>query len=187
VYAPEPDPRPQPDTLKQRIEVAIARAEQEQETLLAAAQKAEQRVQMLKALVPFAEDASAEEVLRALLKTPPPAVPKPQAVAPPPQAITERVQVTRQLVLVATQTFDGPFTVNDVVERMTNGARIDAVERQRVRSSIAQAMAVLHEHGEVVKDSQGIGRQQSVWRKVILGANANSRINGTLGTRAQVD
>lgn len=91
----------------------------------------------------------------------------------PPQQITDRVQVTRQLVFAATQTFDDAFTVNDVVERMTGSANVDAGERQRVRSSIAQAMATLHERGEVVKESQGIGRQQTVWRKAILKINSN--------------
>jgi hypothetical protein len=178
--APEPLQQ-EPDSLKQRIEAAIARAEQEQETLLAAAQKVERRVQMLKALVPFSEEVNAEDVLRAIMKTAPPPQPQPVPAPEPPQAITERVQVTRQLVLAATQTFQEPFTVNDVMALMVNGHQIDGGERGRVRASIAQAMATLHERGELVKHQEHFGRRQTIWRKAQLNGNGHS--NG-VGTRA---
>ena len=178
VAQPVPTPEPQPvcddHPLKTRIEAAIASEESTQERLLAEAAAHERKVHMLKALLPFAEDPATEEALRGVLPvaaTPAPVVSPPPPA--PPQQITDRVQVTRQLVFAATQTFDDAFTVNDVVERMTGSANVDAAERQRVRSSIAQAMATLHERGEVVKESQGIGRQQTVWRKAILKINSN--------------
>ena len=170
VAAPAPA---QPETIKQRIEAAIAIEESMQEKLLAEAQTHERAVQMLKALLPFADDPAIEGSLRGLLPAPAPPAPPKREPTPPPEAITERVQVTRQLVFAATQTFDDTFTVNDIVDRMTNGADIDQPERLRVRSSIAQCMATLHERGEVLKESQGIGRQQSVWRKVNMNGHGN--------------
>jgi hypothetical protein len=183
--SPLESPAPLPEakeSLKQRIEAAIADEEVMQEKLLVEASAHERKVHMLKALLPFAEDPATEGSLRNVLpeiqppEPPPPALPIPE----PPQQITNRVQVTRQLVFAATQTFDETFTVNDVVERMTGSAHIDLSERQRIRSSVAQAMATLFERGEVLKKEQGIGRQQSIWRKVSLNGNGG----GGVGTRA---
>lgn len=177
--APAPEAK---ESLKERIEAAITSEEAVQEKLLAEASAHERRVHMLKALLPFAEDPATEEALRGILPVLAPVVaqpPAPPRPPEPPQQITDRVQVTRQLVLAATQTFDDQFTVNDLVERMTGNAQIDPPERQRVRSSVAQAMATLFERGEVVKDSQGIGRQQTLWRKASLNGNGTA-----VGTRA---
>jgi hypothetical protein len=69
----------------------------------------------------------------------------------PPQQIIERVQVTRQLVFAATQTFGQKFTVNDVMDLMTGSRQIEGGERLRVRQSIAAAMVSLHECGELLK------------------------------------
>ncbi len=181
--APAPSPEAN-ESLKERIEAAITSEEAVQEKLLAEAQAHERKVHMLKALLPFAEDPATEDALRGVLPiaaTPPVREPPLPPPPEPPQQITERVQVTRQLVLAATQTFDDQFTVNDVVDLMTNGAHLDPTERQRVRSSVAQAISTLHERGEIVKESQGIGRQQSMWRRAILNGNGHS--NG-VGTRA---
>jgi hypothetical protein len=157
------------ESLKQRLEAAIACTEQEQEALLAAAQRIEQRVQMLRALLPFADDPATEEALRSVLPDVEPSAPlPPPSPAEPPQRITERVQVTRQLVFAATQTFEGTFTVNDVLAVMTGGQEIDGQERVRVRQSVAQAMVTLHERGELIRVSEGSGRKQSTWRKAAL-------------------
>jgi hypothetical protein len=181
VAAPPPSAPPQPESIKQRIEAAIASEEAIQEKLLAEAQVHERKVQMLKALLPFAEDPATEDALRGVLPAvEPPAPPKP-VVPPPPDSITERVQVTRQLVLAATQTFDETFTVNDVMALMVNGHQIDSDERGRVRASIAQAMVTLHERGELVKEQEHFGRRQTIWRKAHLNGNGHS--NG-VGTRA---
>ena len=166
--APVPEP-PKEEALKDRIETAVATTEAEQEVLLAAAQRMERRAQMLRALLPFSDDPAAEDVLRALLpdvEPPPPPEPEPPPVPEPPQQITERVQVTRQLVYAATQTFENTFTVNDVLNLMTNGAVIDRDERTRVRSSIAQAMLSLHDRGELLRVTEHFGRRQATWRKV---------------------
>lgn len=181
VELPAPVPEAK-ESLKQRIEAAIASEEAMQEKLLAEASAHERKVHMLKALLPFAEDPATEGSLRSVLPEIQPPEPPALVLPPPepPQQITSRVQVTRQLVFAATQTFDETFTVNDVVERMTGGAHIDPPERQRVRSSVAQAMATLFERGEVLKEEQGIGRQQSVWKKTSLNGNGS----GGVGTRA---
>ena len=169
--APAPVP-PQPESIKQRIEAAISSEEGIQEKLLAEAQVHERTVQMLRALLPFADDNKIEESLRAIVPAlEAPAPPKPEA-PPPPDAITERVQVTRQLVLAATQTFDETFTVNDVMALMVNGHQIDPDERGRVRSSIAQAIVGLHERGEVVKEQEHFGRRQTIWRKAPLNGHS---------------
>jgi hypothetical protein len=145
----------------------IASEESAQELLMAEAQRLERRVEMLKALLPFTDDPATEIALRALAVPEPPL---PAALMPPepPQHVTERVQVTRQLVLAATQTFDRTFTVNDVMALMTGGRQIDGTERMRVRSSIAQAMMSLHERGELIKEAEGIGKRQTIWRKAVL-------------------
>ena len=165
------------DSLKERIEAAITTEEAIQEKLLADAQAHERRVHMLKALLPFTDDPAIEDSLRGVLPAlEPPAPPKPALVPEPPQAITERVQVTRQLVLAATQTFEDTFTVNDVLGLMTGGRQIDKPERQRVRSSILGAMITLRQHGELIMETQAFGKRQATWRKAIL--NGNGRRDG---------
>lgn len=168
--APAPASLPeQRDSLQKRIEAAIAGEETQLEKVMAEAQQIERRVQMLRALLPFADDPAAEGALRSVLpsmQTPP--SPPPAARPEPPQRITERVQVTRQLVLAATQTFDGPFTVNDVLHLMAGERQIDALERTRIRTSIAQAMVSLYERGELIREAEGKGRQQAIWRKADL-------------------
>lgn len=161
------------DALKQRIDAAIAQAEQEQETLLAAAQKTERRIQTLKALLPFAEDVATEDLLRAIMPPVEPPAPERVLAPEPPQQITERVQVTRQLVLAATQTFDETFTVNDVMALMTGGRQIAGVERLRIRSSIAQAMVTLFQRGELIREAEGYGKRQTVWKKAALSRSGN--------------
>jgi hypothetical protein len=179
---PAPELRvPAVETFKQRIEAAIASEEATQEKLLAEAQAHERKVHMLKALLPFAEDANTEGSLRSILPSAEaPAPPEPGSPPAPPDAITERVQVTRQLVLAATQTFDEPFTVNDVMTLMVNGREIEGDERGRVRQSIAQAMATLHERGKLVKEQEHFGRRQTIWRK----AQLNGGYSNGIGTRA---
>jgi hypothetical protein len=176
---------PQPPaqvSLRLRIEAMISTEEASQERLLAEAQAHERRVQMLKALLPFAEDPATEDALRAVL----PAVQQPTPLltpppAEPPQEITERVQVTRQLVFAATQTFDESFTINDVMSRMTTDRQINPAERTRIRQSIAQAVVSLFERGEVLKEAEHFGRKQTIWKKAALNGNGNG--NG-VGTRA---
>ena len=94
----------------------------------------------------------------------------------PPQQIVERVQVTRQLVFAATQTFGEKFTVNDVMDLMTGGRQIEGRERLRVRQSIAAAMVSLHERGELLKAEEHYGRSQTVWQKAEL--NGKGHVNG---------
>jgi hypothetical protein len=154
--------------MKHRWEAAVSQAEAYQEKLLADAQLAEKRVHMLKAMVPFLDDPTFADTLRAVLPTAEP--PAPAVVAPPPppppQHIAQYVQVTRDLVYAATQTFDETFTVNDVMDRMLNGREVDRVERVRIRTSIAAGMMALAERGLLNREQQGIGRQQTIWRKV---------------------
>ncbi len=157
-------------SMNERWTAAVAQAEAYQEKLLADAQMAERRVQMLKAMMPFMDDPMFADTLRAVLPSPEPlavAAPPPSAPPPPepPQHITERVQVTRQLVFAATQTFECTFTINDLVARMANGANIDGPERVRVRSSVASAMMTLLDRGEVIRAAEGYGRRQAIWRR----------------------
>jgi hypothetical protein len=161
-------------SLKERLEATIRDGEAVQEKLMAEAQAAERRVGMLKALLQYAEEPSAEEALRALLPAPAPN-PAPPRVEPP-QQIVERVQVTRQLVFAATQTFGEKFTVNDVMDLMTGGRQIEGRERLRVRQSIAAAMVSLHERGELLKVEEHYGRSQTVWQKAEL--NGKGHANG---------
>ena len=178
---PEPPPecsgQAQQSALRSRVESMIAREEAAQEALMAEAQQLERRVHMLKALLPFADDPATEAalVVIAVPRPAPPAPPSPE----PPQQITSRVQVTRDLVFAATQTFDGTFTVNDVMARMLNGAAIDGPERQRVRSSIAGAIMALYERGEVIRETEGYGKRQAIWRKAVLtgSGHAGTKIN----------
>jgi hypothetical protein len=164
---------PGKESLKDRIEAAIGIEEAAQEKLLAEAQAHERKVQMLRALLPFAEEPMTEESLRAVLPfIEPPPLPKSAPVPEPPQRITERVQVTRQLVFAATQTFPGTFTVNDVLELMTGGKEIEPNERLRVRQSIAQAMVTLHERGELIREAVGYGKRQAIWRKTELNGSS---------------
>lgn len=164
-------PRAEANNLRSRVESMIATEEAAQEHLMAEAQQLERRVQMLKALLPFADDPATEAALKMIALPPPP--PPVQAQPAPPPHITERVQVTRQLVLAATQTFDGTFTVNDIMALMTGGRIVDGQERLRVRSSIAQAMVTLYERGELIREAEGYGKRQAIWRKAVLNGNGN--------------
>ena len=169
---PTPLPVPEmPESLKTRIETAIACEESSQERLMAEAQAHDRRAQMLKALLPFADDPATEIALRGVLPTvqPPPA-PEP-AVQAPPQQITTRIQVTRQLVFAATQTYEDTFTINDVLELMTGGEQLEGKERLRVRQSIAQSMVTLFERGELLREAEGYGKRQAVWRRAVLNGN----------------
>ena len=167
---------PPSTNMKERWIAAVAQAEAYREKLLADAQLADRRVQMLKAMVPFMEDPTFADTLRAVLPSldpaPAPAVAAP-AAPPPPQQISEYVQVTRELVYAATQTFDDAFTVNDVVDRMLNGRDVDKVERNRIRMSVAGGMIALNERGQVTREFQGIGRRQSIWRAVVHTAHGS--------------
>jgi len=164
---------PPSTNMKERWSAALAQAEAYREKLLADAQLADRRVQMLKAMVPnpaFADTLRA--VLPSLNPVPAPAVAAP-AAPPPPQQISEYVQVTRELVYAATQTFDDAFTVNDVVDRMLNGRDVDKVERNRIRMSVAGGMIALNERGQVTREFQGIGCKQSIWRAVVHTAHGS--------------
>jgi hypothetical protein len=70
-------------------------------------------------------------------------------------------------VFATTQTFEDAFTVNDVLRLMTGGWQIDSVERRRVRSAVAQAMVSLLERGGLIKEAEGRGKQQAIWRKAV--------------------
>ena len=100
-----------------------------------------------------------------------PPAPEPEAQAPPPQQITTRIQVTRQLVFAATQTYEDTFTINDVLELMTGGEQLEGKERLRVRQSIAQSMVTLFERGELLREAEGYGKRQAVWRRAVLNGN----------------
>ena len=166
------------NALRSRLESMIAQEEIAQERLLGEAQQLERRVQMLKALLPFADDPVTEAALKAIAGAPLPPSPAPGAPEPP-QLITEHVQVTRQLVFAATQTFEDMFTINDVLALMTGDRPIAAEERLRVRQAIAHAMKTLWERGELVKEEGHYGRHQSVWRKADLNGHGIG-----VGTRA---
>lgn len=171
-------PTPTDESLKARVEVAIAHEEAVQEKLLSEAQAVERRIQMLKAVLPFAEDPAIEASLRALLPATEPAGP-PVPPPEPPQQITERVQVTRQLVFAATQTFEDTFTVNDVMALMTGSRQIDPRERLRIRSSIAQSVTTLFDRGELVREAEGYGKRQAIWRRAALNGTVNRACAGT--------
>jgi hypothetical protein len=80
------------ESLKQRIEAAITSEEAIQEKLLGEAQTHERRLQMLRALLPFADEPAIEESLRGVLRVIEPAVPPtPDPVPEPPQAIWDRL------------------------------------------------------------------------------------------------
>jgi len=169
---PPSAPPPEPD-LKQRISAAIAEEEAQQERLLSAASEVEQRIALLKAILPFAEkDQAIEDTLRGVLRKPRAAEPGPAQSQPsrvlspaPPQQIVNRFQVSRDLVLAAVQTFDDTFTLNDLLALMTNGAHLDPSERTRVRASIASCLMQLYERGHVTRESEHFGRTQATWRK----------------------
>jgi hypothetical protein len=153
----------QGSTLRSRLESMIVGEEAAQELLMSEAQQLERRVHMLKALLPYVDDPATEAVLQAIASPPhkPPAALLPE----PPQQITERVQVTRQLVFAATQTFEDTFTVNDVADLMTGDRKIEGRERVRVRQAVAQAMITLNDRGELVRVKERSGRRPSTWRK----------------------
>jgi hypothetical protein len=155
-------------SLKERLDAAIRDGEVIQEKLMAEAQAAERRVGMLKALLQYAEEPSAEEALRAILPAPRAPTVAQSPRMEPPQQIVDRVQVTRELVFAATQTFGENFTVNDVMDLMTGGRQIEGKERLRVRQSIAAAMVSLHERGELLKAQEHLGRSQTVWQRAQL-------------------
>jgi hypothetical protein len=159
---PTPLPVPEmPESLKTRIETAIACEESSQERLMAEAQAHDRRAQMLKALLPLPTTSHGDRTARSAAD---------RATAPP-QQITTRIQVTRQLVFAATQTYEETFTINDVLELMTGGEQLEGKERLRVRQSLAQSMVTLFERGELLREAEGYGKRQAVWRRAVLNGN----------------
>ena len=161
---------PKSESMKERWASAVTQAEAYVEKLKTEIAMASRRVDMLQSMIPFVEDPAFADTLRAILPVEAPQAPvvvAPVLPPPPPQQIHEHVHVTRELVFVATQTFISSFTVNDVVERMLNGKVVDKKEWQRIRMSIATAMTNLCESGRLNREQQGIGRQQTIWSKMV--------------------
>lgn len=170
---PQPEPPPQqPEGLKARIEARIAKERAEQERLLDLAGRHDQTVKMLSALVEYADTPGAEAILAGLGRAPAPPAPPPAPAAPPPppppQFITDRVQVNRELVHIATQALEGDFRVDDIYRLMTADRQIDAKERQRIRSSIVGAVYGLMERGEIKQTQKGIGKRPAFFQRVLL-------------------
>ncbi len=134
----------------------------------------QQREQPREAPPPIDQDAPKPTVKLEAEPAPAPA-PRPA----PPDVITDRVQVTRELVFAATQTFDAAFTINDLRDLMTQGREMDLDESVRIRTAIAQSMVSLVERGQVLKVETGNRRQPAIYRKAKLhGASARaSRAN----------
>lgn len=169
-----PPPKP-PSDLKLRIEAAIRTKEGEQEDYMAKATAAESSCKVLKSLLQMADDPTAEETLLMLMAQLMPAPPArktrahgsykraaKQAPPPPPpppvERITERMQVTTADIYRATQTFTAPFTTDDVLNLVTRGARLEEIERRRVRSALCDVMNGLLQKGHILK-SDSVVRQ----------------------------
>jgi hypothetical protein len=166
------DQVPKSGGFKERILAAIQQEAALKEQLFAEASLAEKRMNMLELLIPYADDPAMEGVLYGLI---PPEekklaarkpVPKKSTTIPePPNHIERATDITRRLVFAGTLTFNNPFTVNDLVDRMVGEATVSEGERQRIRSKVAGLMAKLFELDYVNKYRQGIGKAQTLWRK----------------------
>lgn len=137
--------------------------------LLEEAAKVERRIALLEVVSSFSGD-EAEEALRDVLGdqsqiyTPP--VPKQLHSGP----ITDRAHVTGSHVLAATQLFDAPFSLNELLEKMLGEGfgRMDPGEHRRIRSSVISMIERLEARGEIRKDVAGIGKRPAVYSKVVI-------------------
>ena len=63
---------------------------------------------------------------------------------------------------------------NPAVKRAEPG-RLDS------KLSIAQAIVTLFERGELIREAEGFGKRQAIWRKAVLNGNGHGK---GVGTRA---
>lgn len=164
-----------------RLREQIAQQEQLREFHIGESYRAEAMFKVLsdleKALDTPEKVAQAEVALKTLFPDPPRAVrvkeggtKKPFSrvrPAPPPDRVTDHVQVTRQLVWAATQTFERPFNTTDLAELMIGDKKIDTPEKVRVRQAIASMIRDLANRGEVREVQKGIGRRPGIFRRIV--------------------
>jgi hypothetical protein len=163
---------PKVETLAERITAAIAAAEQEQEQLLLAAQIAERRVHLLKALEQFADDPTVERTLGGLIKVPRPTGPVIKTTTPdaPQGRVTSSVYpviVTRDRVFETATRLgadDRAFSTVSVTQQMIGDQHVNPKDRNRIHASISHAMVVLADRGLVVLHEKGYGKRPSLWR-----------------------
>jgi hypothetical protein len=162
---------PKVETLAERITAAIAAASQEQAQLLRAAQIAERRVHLLKALEQFADDPTVERTLGGLIKVPRPTGPTTKATteAPQPRTVSSvyPVIVTRDRVLETATRLgadDRAFSTVAVTEQMIGDQHVNPKDRNRIHASISHAMVVLGDRGLVQLHEKGYGKRPSLWR-----------------------
>jgi hypothetical protein len=149
---------------------AIAQAEQEQEQLLLAAQLAERRAHLLRALEQFADDPTMERTLRGLIGVAKPS-PTTKAATEAPQArqvsTVYPVIVTRDRVLETATRLgadDRAFTTVQITTAMIGDQRVTPRDRNRIHASISHAMGVLGERGLIQLHEKGYGKRPSIWR-----------------------
>jgi hypothetical protein len=149
---------------------AIAQTEQEQEQLLLAAQLAERRAHLLRALEQFADDPTMEVTLRKLVGAPKPG-PAIKAATEAPQARVVSsaypVIVTRDRVLETATRLgadDRAFTTVQITQAMIGDQSVSPRDRNRIHASISHAMGVLGERGLIQLHEKGYGKRPSIWR-----------------------
>ena len=172
---PPPPPPPAAATLADRLAAAVTAAEEEQEQYLLAAQVAERKVHMLKALEPFIGDQPIEHTLRALLGAPkPPSPPSPvvkaATVAAPQQARQSPtpfpVFVTRDLVFEVAKRLgadNNAFTTVQITEIMIGDQKVSPKDRTRIMASISHAVTVLGDRGLLQLHEKGWGKKPALW------------------------
>ena len=178
---PEPPPPPPPppppaavSPLVGRIAALVTQAEEEQEQYLLAAQLAERRVHLLKALEPFTDDPTIERTLHALLGTPKPSSPaiKAATVAAPRASQTRQsptpfpVIVTRDLVLGVAKRLgadNNAFTTVQITEIMIGDRQVSPKDRTRIMASISHAVTVLGDRGLLQLHEKGYGKKPALW------------------------
>lgn len=151
-------------SIQQRILAEKARVDY----LLEEAAKAEKNIALLENILVFANEVETEDVLRSVLGAHSPVVTPMPAPATQTSGVTNRLQITGQLVVAATQTFDGQFTTTDVMRRMLGDREqeVSPDEQRRIRSSIINMLNRAVERGDVKQISAGIGKRQAVYEKV---------------------
>ena len=154
--------------LTQTVERLISEQEQRRDSLMQEAEACDKRLQSLRVLLPTASDPIlAEAIIQScgmLYAAPPPPPPKP----------VQRVQVTREIIFEASQTFNESFTVRDLITKMLEGQHTAEEEFKRVHTSVAQMMMTMLERGWLLRVEPGVGRRHSLWRKIPM-ANHTGR------------
>ena len=172
---PEPSAPKPAETYRDRLLKVLEQKELHRKALLDEASREESAIAALSLLLDV-DDSILGNALQSLLPKPAPAPVFRSHEPAPPDFVTDRVHVTQQLVFAATQVTESSFTLDEIVEIMIGGRRVNGDERARIRSCVDTLLRTLVQKGKVLKIRQGKGRMPGLYQKIAIAPGTHERI-----------